>query len=65
MLGVVVLIAIFAPLLAQHDPYTQNLARRLVPPFWHPRGDWAHPLGTGRARARLPARTLYGPASHF
>jgi peptide/nickel transport system permease protein len=35
-LGIVALIAaiaIFAPLLAPHDPYAQDLGKRLIPPF--------------------------------
>ncbi|MGE3652386.1 MAG: hypothetical protein AB7G10_28945, partial [Reyranellaceae bacterium] len=32
------LMAIFAPLLAPHDPYVQNLLLRLRPPVWEDRG---------------------------
>ena len=42
----IVLMAIFAPLLAPYDPYAQNLMARLVPPVWSEIGSWAHPLGT-------------------
>ena len=40
------LMALFAPLLAPHDPYAQNLMLRLRPPVWEDRGSWAYPLGT-------------------
>src|SRR5690606_4580427 len=35
ILLIITLIAIFAPILAPHDPYLQNIAMRLKPPFWH------------------------------
>nr|WP_245513311.1 ABC transporter permease [Enterovirga rhinocerotis] len=60
VLAIIVLIAIFAPLLSPHDPYTQNLARRTVPPVWYARGDWSHPLGTDPLGRDYLARLLYG-----
>src|SRR5882757_11404419 len=41
-----VLTAIFAPLIAPFDPAAQSLRARLLPPFWLPRGTFAHVLGT-------------------
>ena len=38
--------AVFAPLLAQHDPYVGTLADRLLPPAWLPGGSSAYLLGT-------------------
>ena len=35
ILGVVVLMAVLAPLVAPYDPYDQQLARKLIPPIWH------------------------------
>jgi peptide/nickel transport system permease protein len=60
ILALIVAVAIFAPLISPHDPYTQNLTRRLVPPVWYPKGDWAHPLGTDNLGRDYLARTLYG-----
>lgn len=60
LLAVIVLVAILAPVLTAHDPYAQNLARRLVPPVWYPRGTWDHPLGTDGLGRDYLARTLYG-----
>jgi peptide/nickel transport system permease protein len=62
-LGIVALIAavaLFAPVLAPHDPYAQDLSRRLIPPFWYPTGDWLHPLGTDNLGRDYLSRTLYG-----
>ena len=35
LLTIAVLMALLAPLLAPHDPYAQELTRRLIPPIWH------------------------------
>ena len=58
-LGIVALIAaiaLLAPLLAPYDPLT----RRLIPPFWYPKGSWLHPLGTDNLGRDYLSRTLYG-----
>jgi peptide/nickel transport system permease protein len=55
-----VLAAIFAPLLAPHDPYLQDLAHRMVPPVWYPRGSWANPLGTDQLGRDYVSRLIYG-----
>ena len=38
--------ALFAPLLAPHDPDEQDLLATLLPPAWAHGGDAAYPLGT-------------------
>jgi peptide/nickel transport system permease protein len=53
-------IAVLAPALAPHDPYAQDLTRRLIPPLWSPKGDWTHPLGTDNLGRDYLSRTLYG-----
>ena len=65
MLGLGLLAAIFfmalaAPLLAPHDPYDQELARRLIPPIWHDKGTWTHPLGTDGLGRDYLSRLIYG-----
>lgn len=55
-----VVLAALAPLIAQHDPLAQDLARRLVPPIWDARGTWAHPLGTDNLGRDYLSRLLYG-----
>jgi peptide/nickel transport system permease protein len=65
VLGVILLLAILAaavlaPLLTPHDPYEQDLANRLVPPFWLEGSDPAHLLGTDQLGRDLLSRLLYG-----
>jgi peptide/nickel transport system permease protein len=60
VLLVIVVAAIAAPLLAPHDPYAQNLALRLIPPIWHPKGNWEYVLGTDKLGRDYLSRLLYG-----
>ncbi|GAB2187674.1 ABC transporter permease [Roseibium sp. LAB1] len=60
VLGLVVAAAVFAPLLAEHSPYTQNLAARMKPPFWMAGSDPSHLLGTDQLGRDYLARLLYG-----
>jgi peptide/nickel transport system permease protein len=60
ILLLIIAMAIFAPLLAPHDPYAQSLAHRLVPPFWHAKGSWLHPLGTDQVGRDYLSRLIYG-----
>jgi peptide/nickel transport system permease protein len=57
---VIVLAALFAPLLSPHDPTFQDLGKRLVPPIWDARGGWDHPLGTDQLGRDYLARLMYG-----
>lgn len=56
----IVLMALFAPWLAPHDPYHQELSQRLVPPVWHEQGSWEHPLGTDHFGRDYLSRIMYG-----
>ena len=56
----IIFLAFAAPLLAPHDPYAQDLARRLIPPFWHETGTWTHPLGTDMLGRDYLSRLIYG-----
>lgn len=60
VLFVLLTVAIFAPLLSPHDPVEQNLARRVVPPFWMEGGSTAHLLGTDHLGRDYLSRLLYG-----
>jgi len=60
LVGIVVLLALLAPLLAPHDPYAQDLGRRLVPPIWHEKGTWAHAFGTDNLGRDYLSRVIYG-----
>ncbi len=66
LIGAVILAAIFAvailaPLLAPHDPYDQDLAKRLTNPFWHEKKvDPEHVLGTDKVGRDYLSRLIYG-----
>jgi peptide/nickel transport system permease protein len=60
ILGLIAAVALLAPVIAPHDPYAQDLTRRLIPPFWHPKGGWLHPLGTDNLGRDYLSRALYG-----
>lgn len=56
----ILLAAIFAPLIAPHDPNEQDLIATLLPPVWVQGGDIAHPLGTDSLGRDVFSRLLYG-----
>jgi peptide/nickel transport system permease protein len=60
LLTVIVLMALLAPLISPHDPYAQDLTRRLIPPIWHEKGTWAHILGTDNLGRDYLSRAIYG-----
>ena len=60
LLGLIVAMAIFAPLLAPFDPYDQELSRRLIPPFWSPKANPEHFLGTDNLGRDYLSRLIYG-----
>jgi peptide/nickel transport system permease protein len=55
IIGLLILLAVFAPLLAPHPPDIQNLPNRLAPP-----GSPGHPLGTDELGRDMLSRLLYG-----
>ncbi|MBV9626672.1 MAG: ABC transporter permease [Xanthobacteraceae bacterium] len=57
---VVALAAVFAPLLAPHDPNDQNLIATLLPPAWLPGGDPEFLLGTDSLGRDVLSRLIYG-----
>jgi len=60
LLGIVVVSALLAPLLAPHDPREQNLEKRLQPPAWMQGGSPEHPLGTDHLGRDILSRIIYG-----
>jgi peptide/nickel transport system permease protein len=54
------LIAIFADLIAPHDPYAQHLILRLKPPIWAGNGSPTYPLGTDAFGRDYLSRLIYG-----
>lgn len=59
VVGLLLLVAISAPLLAPHDPYAQSLMKRMVPPVFMG-GTWEHPLGTDHLGRDYLSRLIYG-----
>src|SRR5215469_17014250 len=57
---VIAFAAVFAPLLAPHDPNDQNLISTLLPPAWMPGGDPEFPLGTDSLGRDVLSRLIYG-----
>ncbi|MFK7965491.1 MAG: ABC transporter permease [Burkholderiaceae bacterium] len=60
IMGIIVLMAILAPLIAPFDPYEQILTARLKPPIWKDGGTWTHPLGTDQIGRDYLSRVIYG-----
>lgn len=60
VLLLIIIMALLAPLLAPHDPYHQDLSKRLTPPIWHAKGTWDHPLGTDNLGRDYLSRLMYG-----
>src|SRR4051794_25898016 len=60
IVGVTLFVAIFAPMLAPHDPFAQDLGRRLVVPVWMDGGSSANLLGTDQLGRDYLARLIYG-----
>ena len=59
VLAAVVVVAIGAPVISPHNPYTQDLDRRLLPPVWAD-GTFAHVLGTDQLGRDLLSRLMFG-----
>lgn len=59
VLGLVV-VAVFAPQLAPHDPLAQNLSDAKLPPVFSDGGTWDYPLGTDRLGRDVLSRIIFG-----
>ncbi len=57
---VVLLTAVFAPLLAPHAPELTNNTVFLKPPFWQAGGSISYPLGTDAIGRDILSRLIYG-----
>lgn len=65
MLGLALIVlvaaaAVFAEVIAPHDPLEQDLNISKQPPAWVEGGNWAYPLGTDNLGRDLYSRTIYG-----
>jgi len=57
---VIVITALFAPIIAPHDPLQQNLRAAKQPPAWQEGGSWEHPLGTDTLGRDMFSRIIFG-----
>ncbi|MDT8858086.1 ABC transporter permease [Paracoccaceae bacterium Fryx2] len=60
LVGLFVLMAVFAPWVAPQDPYATDLFRRLQPPAWVEGGDWGYVLGADALGRDILSRIIYG-----
>ena len=60
LLVALVIPALFAEIIAPHDPIDGELRSRLLPPAWTDGGDWSHPLGTDRLGRDILSRMIHG-----
>ncbi len=60
MFIIVVVSAVFAPVLAPHDPLKQNLRFAKDPPAWVEGGSIKYPLGTDNLGRDILSRVIYG-----
>lgn len=63
--AVFVFIALFANLIAPHDPILQYRDHLLQPPAWQEGGEWAFPLGTDVVGRDMLSRLLHGARYSF
>ncbi|MCK5515359.1 MAG: ABC transporter permease [Desulfobulbaceae bacterium] len=57
---VLMLIGVFAPLIAPYDPFEQILSKRLIPPCWSEGGSLAHLFGTDHLGRDYLSRLIFG-----
>jgi len=55
-----VLVALFADVIAPHDPISQNRGAFLKPPAWHEGGSWEYILGTDAVGRGVLSRIIHG-----
>ena len=60
LLFLLVIMALFAPLIATHGPYEQDILERLTPPVFLEGGSWEHWLGTDQLGRDVFSRIVYG-----
>jgi dipeptide transport system permease protein len=57
---ILLLLAVFAPIVAPHDPNLTNQAAFLKPPFWQEGGSLSYPLGTDAIGRDILSRLIHG-----
>jgi peptide/nickel transport system permease protein len=58
-LGLLVFVAVFAPLIAPDSPTRGSLSNAMLPPVWNG-GTWSHPFGTDWQGYDVASRLIYG-----
>lgn len=58
--AIIVVLAIFAPLIVPHDPFAIDATKRLIPPFWAEGGSTTYILGTDHVGRDILSRLIYG-----
>lgn len=58
--AIILVVAIFAPLIAPHEPSVQNRELLLLPPVWAEGGSAGHILGTDAVGRDILSRLIYG-----
>ena len=60
ILGTILLVALFADVIAPYDPQIGSLSDRFKPPFWQAGGSVAHLLGTDHVGRDVLSRLIFG-----
>ncbi|TAJ28977.1 MAG: ABC transporter permease [Reyranella sp.] len=60
IVGLAAFCAVFAPLIVPHDPFAQDLGKRLLVPFWMAGTDPNHLLGTDQLGRDYLSRLIWG-----
>ncbi len=60
LMAVLVIMALFAPWVATHDPLSQDILERLSPPAFMEGGSWEHWLGTDQLGRDVYSRIVHG-----
>ena len=60
VIATLLLLAIFADMVAPHPPALPNSDALLVPPVWQARGSWTYPLGTDAIGRDMLSRLIHG-----
>jgi len=56
----VIIVAVFAPVLSPHSPFETDTSKMLIPPAWNEEGGMDHILGTDNLGRDLLSRIIYG-----
>ncbi|MEX0683375.1 MAG: ABC transporter permease [Dehalococcoidia bacterium] len=59
-IAVLLVVAVAGEAAAPHDPDSQSLTERFLPPAWEAGGTWSHPLGTDNLGRDVLSRIIVG-----